>query len=222
MGRLIRVWDAPTRLFHWALVLGFIGLVITGQIGGSVMVWHFRIGYGVLTLLLFRLAWGLFGGHWSRFSTFVAGPQKIWRYLRGQVDPQDTIGHNPLGGLSILAMIVFLIMQVASGLMSDDEITAVGPLVQFVPSDWVGLATYYHKDIGKVILLGLVALHLGAIAFYYFRKRENLLRPMITGDKSIPFEVPSARDAWPERRRAVLIFLGCAALVRGLVAIFNG
>lgn len=219
---LIRVWDAPTRLFHWGLALCFVGLVVTGQIGGSAMVWHFRFGYSVLTLLLFRLAWGLFGGHWSRFSTFVVGPKKIWRYLRGQAAQHDTVGHNPLGGLSVLAMFAVLILQIASGLMSDDEIAATGPLVQFVSADWVSAATYYHKEIGKFILLVLVALHLGAIAFYYFHKRENLVKPMITGDKAIPFAVPSARDAWPERRRALLIFFGCVALVRGLVVIFNG
>ena len=219
---LIRVWDAPTRLFHWALALCFVGLIATGQIGGSVMVWHFRFGYGVLTLVLFRLAWGLLGGHWSRFSTFVVGPKKIWRYLRGEADQHDTIGHNPLGGLSILAMIFLLIMQVASGLMSDDEIASAGPLVQFVQSDWVSVATYYHKDIGKVILLGLVALHLGAIAFYYFSKGENLVKSMITGDKCIPFEVPSASDALPQRRRAALIFLICASLVGVAVNVLNG
>ena len=186
------------------------------------MVWHFRFGYGVLTLVLFRLAWGLLGGHWSRFSTFVVGPKKIWRYLRGEADQHDTIGHNPLGGLSILAMIFLLIMQVASGLMSDDEIASAGPLVQFVQSDWVSVATYYHKDIGKVILLGLVALHLGAIAFYYFSKGENLVKSMITGDKCIPFEVPSASDALPQRRRAALILLICASLVGVAVNVLNG
>ncbi len=186
------------------------------------MVWHFRFGYGVLTLLLFRLAWGLFGGHWSRFSTFVVGPSRILRYLRGQGAEHDAIGHNPLGGLSILAMLVFLLMQIGSGLLSDDEIAATGPLVQFVSSNWVGIATFYHKEIGKFVLLGLVFLHLSAIAFYYFRKRENLVKPMITGDKLTPLEVPSARDAWPERRRGLLTFLVCSVLVWGAVTILNG
>jgi cytochrome b len=222
MAVLVRVWDAPTRLFHWALALCVVGLVVTSQMGGAAMDWHFRFGYGVLTLLLFRLVWGLLGGHWSRFSTFVAGPRMIWRYLQGQGTPQDGVGHNPLGGLSILVMLFFLAMQVASGLMSDDEIAAAGPLTRFVSSDWVSNATYYHKDIGKYILLGLVALHLGAIAFYYFRKHDNLVKPMITGDKSVPFDAPSARDGWTERGRAGLIFLACAALVGSVVTGLNG
>ncbi|WP_296493796.1 cytochrome b/b6 domain-containing protein [Rhodoferax sp.] len=222
MAVIVRVWDAPTRLFHWALVLCFVGLLVTSQVGGTAMDWHFRFGYAVLTLLLFRVVWGLFGGHWSRFSTFIVGLPQIWRYLRGQGKPHDAVGHNPLGALSILAVLSLLAMQVASGLMSDDEIAAAGPLTRFVPSDWVSVATYYHKDIGKYILLGLVALHLGAIAFYYFRKQDNLVKPMITGDKLVPFEAPSAGDGWTERGRAGLVFLACAALVGSVVTGLNG
>ena len=77
MTVLVRVWDVPTRLFHWALALCFVGLLVTSQVGGSAMVWHFRFGYGVLSLLLFRVVWGLLGGHWSRFSTFVFWPGMI-------------------------------------------------------------------------------------------------------------------------------------------------
>jgi cytochrome b len=119
-------------------------------------------------------------------------------------------------------MLAFLSLQLASGLISDDEIAAAGPLVRFVSSTWVGNATFYHKEIGKFILLGLVAMHLGAIAFYYFRKHDNLISPMITGDKSVPFQAHSARDGAPERRRAGLIFLACAALVSSLVIGLNG
>lgn len=219
---MVRVWDAPTRLFHWALVLCFVGLVVTSQVGGMAMDWHFRFGYGVLTLLLFRAVWGLLGGYWSRFSTFLVGPSRIWPYLQGRGKPQDEVGHNPLGALSVLAMLVFLAMQVATGLMSDDEIAAAGPLTSFVSSAWVSNATYYHKEVGKFMLLGLVVLHLGAIAFYYFRKQENLVKPMITGDKSLDFAATSARDAWPERRRAALVFLVCAALVSGTVMGLSG
>ncbi len=214
---LVRVWDAPTRLFHWALAFCFVGLLVTSQVGGGAMDWHFRFGYGVLTLLLFRMVWGLLGGYWSRFSTFVVGPSGIWLYLQGRGHAHDTVGHNPLGTLSVLAMLLFLSLQVASGLMADDEIAAAGPLTRFVSSTWVGNATYYHKDIGKFILLGLVVLHLAAIAFSYFRKHDNLVKPMVTGDKSLPFPAPSARDAWPQRRQAVLIFLVCAALVSSAV-----
>ena len=186
------------------------------------MVWHFRFGYGVLTLLLFRFVWGLLGGYWSRFATFLVGPSTIWRYLRGQGRPQDSVGHNPLGSLSVVAMLLFLGLQVTTGLMSDDEISNAGPLTRFVSSAWVSNATFYHKNIGKFILLGLVVLHLCAIAFYYFRNRENLVKPMITGDKVINFSAPSARDNWSDRRRAGLIFLLCMGLVSSTVIGLNG
>lgn len=219
---LVRVWDAPTRLFHWALAACFVGLIVTSQIGGGAMVWHFRLGYSVLTLLLFRVVWGVLGGHWSRFATFLVGPKAIWRYLRGQGLPHHEVGHNPLGALSVVAMLVFLALQVTTGLMSDDEIANAGPLTQFVSSAWVGDATYYHKAIGKFILLGLVALHLGAIVFYAVRKRVNLVAPMITGDKALDFAAPSARDSGSERSRAALIFLVCAGLVGGAVVGLGG
>ena len=222
MAVIVRVWDAPTRLFHWALVICVVGLGVTSQLGGSAMVWHFRFGYGVLTLLLFRFVWGLLGGYWSRFATFLVGPSTIWRYLRGQGRPQDSVGHNPLGSLSVVAMLLFLGLQVTTGLMSDDEISNAGPLTRFVSSTWVSNATFYHKNIGKFILLGLVVLHLCAIAFYYFRNRENLVKPMITGDKVINFSAPSARDNWSDRRRAGLIFLLCMGLVSSTVIGLNG
>lgn len=217
MTKIVRVWDAPTRLFHWSLAACFAGLLISSQIGGQAMVWHFRFGYGVLTLLLFRLAWGFQGGHWSRFASFFYTPLQIWRYLRGQDKPHQHVGHNPLGALSVFAMLAILGLQVLSGLMSDDEIAATGPLTRFVSSEWVSYATYYHKELGKLMLLVLVALHLGAIGFYFFRKRENLVRPMLKGDKTLAFKANSASDTPSDRLRAAVIFLVCAVLVAGTV-----
>lgn len=218
---LVRVWDAPTRLFHWALVMAIVGLVVSSQLGGAAMVWHFRFGYGVLTLLMFRFVWGFWGGHWSRFTTFLAGPLAIWRYLRGQGQMHDDVGHNPLGALSVVAILMILALQVASGLMSDDEIANAGPLTRFVASIWVSNATFYHKNIGKFILLGLVVLHLAAIAFHIFHKRENLIKPMIKGDKALTFAAPNARDGRPDRRRAGLVFMVCLGLVGSTVIGLN-
>jgi len=93
----VRIWDLPTRVFHWALVACIVGLVVTGQIGGTAMAWHFRLGYVVLSLLLFRLVWGFVGGHWSRFAVFVRSPATIAAYLRGHKTPEMEAGHNPLG-----------------------------------------------------------------------------------------------------------------------------
>ena len=217
MNLIVRVWDTPTRLFHWALVFCLIGLVITSQIGGAAMDWHFRFGYSVLTLLLFRLVWGFHGGYWSRFATFIYRPKQILRYLQGRGEPHQHVGHNPLGALSVFALLAFLTLQAASGLMSDDEIAAAGPLTHFVSSEWVGYATYYHKEVGKLMLLTLIGLHLSAIGFYFFRKRENLVRPMVFGDKALTFPAKSASDTSADRLRAFVIFLACSGLVAGLV-----
>lgn len=173
MKYTVRVWDAPTRLFHWLLAACVIGLVISAQIGGTAMEWHFRLGYTVFSLLLFRAVWGLVGGHWSRFRSFLYTPGQVLAYLGGRGDPNHSVGHNPLGAFSVIALLGFLFLQVGSGLISDDEIAAAGPLTRFVSSELVSMATFYHKEVGKLILLTLVALHLLAIAFTGSRKAKT-------------------------------------------------
>ncbi len=217
MSNVVRVWDLPTRVFHWALVCAVIGLITSAQIGGDAMAWHFRFGYAVMSLLLFRILWGLTGGHWSRFASFIYSPATILGHLKGQGKPEHAIGHNPLGSLSVFAMLAILLLQVGSGLFSDDEIAAAGPFVSLAPSAWVSLATHYHAEIGKLILLGLVLLHVGTILFYRFKKGENLVKPMINGDKETPLTMLSSRDDAKSRLLAAALFLACAALVAYLV-----
>lgn len=217
MHHTVRVWDAPTRIFHWALATCVAGLLVTSQIGGAAMAWHFRLGYSVLTLLLFRFVWGFWGGHWSRFASFVRGPKAILAYLTGRADTSAGVGHNPLGALSVLAMLAFLLLQVSSGLLSDDEISAAGPLTRHVSSAWVSAATFYHKNIGKYILLALVGLHLSAIIFYMFRHHDNLVKPMLTGDKQLTTAVPSSLDGARQRLLALTLVGVCSALVAAAV-----
>ncbi|WP_397412512.1 cytochrome b/b6 domain-containing protein [Polaromonas sp.] len=206
----IRVWDLPTRLFHWALVAAVIGLAITGTLGGSAMAWHFRFGYSVLTLLLFRIVWGLVGGHWSRFGAFLYSPASVINYLKGKGKPEDGIGHSPLGAGSVFAMLGFLLAQVGTGLLSDDEIAFSGPLTRFVSNATVGLATNYHKNIGKWILLALVLLHIVAIMFY-LRRKHNLVGAMLHGDKELMTAAPASRDDMASRLLALGVLLLCAA-----------
>lgn len=212
-----RVWDLPTRLFHWLLAIAVVGLVVTGQVGGIWMNWHFRLGYSVLTLLLFRLVWGFVGGHWSRFSQFFYSPSTIWRYIRGQSTPTHSVGHNPLGFLSVVGMLGFLLLQVVSGLFSDDEIATSGPLSKFANSEWVSRVSDYHTDIGKFVILGLVVLHIAAIAFYRIKKGDNLVRPMLLGDKLTTATLPNARDDFVSRLLALLVLGGCALTVFALL-----
>jgi len=207
----IRVWDLPTRLFHWGLAIGITGLAISGTVGGSAMAWHFRFGYAVLALLLFRIVWGLIGGRWSRFGAFIYAPQSLINYLKGKGKPEHSAGHTPIGALSVFAMLAFLMLQVGSGLVSDDEIAFAGPLTAFVSNATVGLATNYHANIGKWILLGLVVLHIAAIVFYLLRK-HNLVRAMVHGDKEMVRPVPASRDDLASRTAALLVFMLCAGL----------
>ena len=216
-SHLVRVWDLPTRLFHWALVVCIVGLVTTAQIGGNAMEWHFRFGYSVLTLLLFRLLWGFVGGHWSRFSTFLYSPASLLRYLRGREVDGQPLGHSPLGALSVFAILALLLLQVGTGLFSDDEIAAVGPLSKLASGAVVSQLTHYHKDIGKVIVLILVLLHIGAIAFYRIKRKKDLIRPMLIGDVSSPTPQLASRDDAGSRALAAVILLGSAGAVAALL-----
>jgi cytochrome b len=211
----IRVWDLPTRLFHWALAFCFAGLLITGTVGGTAMTFHFRFGYAMLTLLLFRLVWGVLGGRWSRFSSFLFSPKATLAYLKGQGPSDERVGHSPLGALSVWALLAFLIAQVATGLVSDDEIFFAGPLTHLVSNATVSLATRYHADIGKWILLALVLLHLGAVV-YYTRRKQRLVSAMIHGDKLLVATAPPSRDDAPARLLALVILALCAAAAYGV------
>ena len=219
MTHTTRVWDLPTRIFHWALFGLIIAMAGTGLTGGNAMVWHFRCGYAVLSLLLFRLVWGVIGGRWSRFASFVYAPGTIVRYLKGEGRPEHTVGHNPLGSGSVFALLFFLCAQVGTGLFSDDDIASSGPLSKFVSNAVVSSLTGYHKNIGKYILLALVVLHIAAILFYQLKKKENLIGPMLHGDKSLVHQVENSRDDGRSRMLAAVVFAICAGLVATMLTL---
>lgn len=215
----VRIWDVPTRLFHWSLVLCIVGLVITGNTGGEAMVWHFRLGYAVLTLLGFRLLWGLVGGHWSRWWRLPLAPASVRAYLRGQAPLSHTAGHNPLGSWSVLGLMLLCALQVGTGLFSEDDVGNAGPLGVLISGQWVSWITSWHKDPGKALLLALAGLHVAAIVWYRWRHGENLVRPMLQGNKDLPAPVPASRDGVLNWLLAVLC-LGLSALsVRALIAL---
>ena len=213
MSYRVRVWDLPTRLFHWLLALCVVGLVVTGKVEGAATEWHARLGLAVLALLLFRLVWGFVGGRWSRFRAFLYAPGSVKAYLGGRAHPDHLVGHNPLGAASVFAMLLVLLAQAASGLFTDDEAGFTGPLNRFVSTArGLGL-TSYHRTAGQWLVLALVGLHLAAIVFYVRRKRETLVRPMVTGDKEVAHPAPSARDDATSRTVAAAVALACAGLV---------
>jgi cytochrome b len=213
----VRVWDLPTRLFHWALALTVIGLLTTGSLG--IMEWHFRLGYAALSLLLFRVIWGFIGGRWSRFAAFVYAPGSLVAYLRGRPrHPDHLVGHTPLGALSVLALLVLLIAQVATGLVADDEISASGPLTRFVSGAVVSLASGWHVSFGKAIVIILVILHVLAVLFYVkVKRRQDLARSMIHGDKQIA-GTPSRDDAF-SRMLALVVFAVCCGFAAWIASL---
>jgi cytochrome b len=208
--RRVRVWDLPTRLFHWSMVACMIGLVATGYIGGGVMHWHARLGYTLLALLLFRLVWGFIGGRWSRFKSFLYSPASVLAYLRGKDSAPKRPGHNPLGAFSVFAMLAVLLVQVATGLVSDDEISFTGPLNRFVSAAQGLSATWFHKEVGQWAILALVLTHVAAIAWYLLRKKDNLVKPMLDGDKTVTAPVAASRDDARSRMLATVVFALCA------------
>jgi cytochrome b len=215
----VRVWDLPTRLFHWLLAVGVVAQIVTAKIGGNAMIWHFRIGYLVFALIGFRLIWGFIGGRWSRFASFLYAPATVLRYLRGDHRPGDHfhVGHNPLGSGSVFAMLALLAVQIATGLVADDEIANVGPLNKFVSSALATSATAWHKGPGQAVLITLVVLHIGAIIFYRVRRQQNLVQPMITGDKALPRDVPASEDTRLSRVRALALIAIWAGIVASVV-----
>ncbi len=207
---LMRVWDAPTRLFHWAIVV-----LMTFSYVCAIREWnqlHFLSGYTVLTLLLFRLAWGFVGSETSRFRQFLRSPGAGLAHLAafGKREPDTEIGHNAAGGWMVLAMLLALFVQVGTGLFSNNDIDAKGPLAHWVSkgaSDWlsgVHAASFY-------VLLGLVVLHILAIIAYAAVKRHDLVRAMVTGKKRLPANLRQPRFASP------LLAAGILAVAAGAV-----
>ena len=215
----VRVWDLPTRLFHWLLAAALVGSVVSAKIGGAAMTWHFRFGYLVLGLLVFRLLWGLVGGRWSRFASFVYAPGTLLRYLRGQARPGEhlDVGHSPPGALSVFALLAIVAVQVATGLVADDEIANLGPLNRFVSGATALEATAWPKSWGQWLVIGLVALHVAAVFVYLFVKGRNLIGPMLGGDKPLPAGTPASADGLVQRVLALVLALLAAGLVAWVV-----
>ena len=217
----IRIWDLPTRAFHILLALSFAGLIVSGEVGGNAMQLHFWLGYAVLVLVLFRFVWGFLGGHWSRFVNFVPSPKRLIAYLRmlRQHEATSHIGHNPLGALSVIGMLSLVLLQVLTGFMTDDEIANTGPWVALAPSQWVPLASKYHGEVGKVLLIFLVTLHIATVIYYKRFKGEDLITPMLTGDKVLTQAAPESRDTLTSRLFACSILVGCCYVVYRLVTV---
>ena len=195
----IRVWDLPTRIFHWALAALVVFSFTTGKIGGAWLDWHLKSGYAILALLISRLAWGIAGSATARFSTFVRGPAAFAAYARDLVARRHraAIGHNPMGGWMVLFMLLVLLAQAASGLFADDEIATQGPLAEKVSNAVVEKMSWFHYYNGWTLAV-LVGIHLIAIGFYSWVLKDGRVRPMWTGWREVApgTAEPASRASW--------------------------
>lgn len=181
-SKAVYVWDSPTRLFHWALVAAVATSLISVELGNMSI--HMISGHVVLALLIFRLVWGLVGGRHARFASFVRGPMKVLEYARGVISGNTSahLGHNPMGGWSVIAMILVLVVQAVSGLFSNDDILTEGPLVSTITKSTSDFITYIHHLTSNAVY-ALIILHLAAVTFYTL-KGHRIIVAMITGKSS--------------------------------------
>ena len=221
MKKKIRVWDLPIRLFHWLLVLCIVGSLITVNLGGNAIQWHAYCGYSILTLLIFRFVWGFVGSRHARFASFFPSRNSILAYLQGK-SPRY-LGHNPIGALSVFALLFVLSVQVITGLFTDDEIAFQGPLTKYVPNALVSFLSEIHEG-NQVLIYTLITIHIAAIWYYKKFKGEDLIKPMLHGDKEIdpseeakylPTDLGHASKDGVLQRAFALVLLSLIAIVVG-------
>ena len=206
-----RVWDLPTRIFHWSLVALILLQYATGEFGLLSMQWHYLFGYATLALIVFRVLWGFLGSDTSRFAHFVRSPLAVFHYARALVggEARREAGHNPLGGWSVLLMLALVSLQAVSGLFTTDDVTEEGPLVARVSDATITLMTSIHH-LGRYLLLALIALHVGAVVMHWVVRRENLVSPMLDG--RAPLEVAQPLRFVPAWRALGLLLLSAASI----------
>ncbi|WP_206952520.1 cytochrome b/b6 domain-containing protein [Trinickia acidisoli] len=202
-SRPVLVWDLPTRLFHWLAVALVLAAYVTIRL--NLLDWHVRIGETLLALVLFRLLWGCVGSETARFRSFVASPAAALRHLRHlfQREPDLQVGHNPAGGWMVLLLLALLLGETLSGLYDYNDVSDVGPLTAWVPAPIAYAISVLHDSLLWDVIVAAVVLHVLAIALYAIAKGHNLLRPMVTGRKTLPGPI------LPPRRTSAGLALLC-------------
>src|SRR6202020_329673 len=212
--RIVLVWDIPIRVVHWLIVVLVAAAYATWRLNW--MVWHGWVGDALLTLLLFRLLWGFFGGDTARFSRFLTSPRLAFRHLKYAFrrEPDRQVGHNPAGGWMVLLLLALLLVETLTGLYVANDIADEGPLTEVVPA-WAANAIASSHAILWDALLAAIILHVLAIAGFAAIKGQDLLRPMIKGTKVLPASIAAPQAGSPVR--AGLLLLGCAVATAFLV-----
>ena len=208
------IWDLPTRLFHWSLVICFAGSWITAEAGFDWTEVHFRFGYTTLALILFRILWGFLGNRYARFSNFVTKPTTAAKSIAEMLDATSErhAGHSPHGGYAVIFLLYFALAQATSGLFISDDILYTGPYNGVVSNDLAGALAWFH-GLNFTLLQIMIGLHLVAIIWYRFKKSEELIMPMLSGYKQAPFEPAVPVSVF----KAIAAIMVCAAMIVLLV-----
>ena len=216
MPMTVRIWDLPTRVFHWALAACIVGSIVSVKLGGNAVAWHFRFGYAILALLIFRVLWGFAGPRCARFASFPPNPAAALRYLRDGTG--ERAGHSPLGALSVYALLAALALQAGTGLFANDSIMWDGPLKGLVSNATSDLVTRVHR-LNRFVVIGLIVLHVAAIAFYRVARGRRLVGPMVHGD--VPASAPGHDNAEPSRDDASIRLRALALLAISALSVWG-
>jgi cytochrome b len=217
----VKVWDLPTRLFHWSLVLCFAVSWGSIELFDNAIKIHIYAGYTLLSLLIFRLLWGVFGSTTTRFKQFSLGLRPTLGYAKTLLKPRsnEALGHNPLGAWAVVVMLALLTLQVTTGLFANNDLLDSGPLAHFISKDLSDTFTLIHSTVFD-FLIAIITIHIVAIFFYRFYKHSDLITAMITGYKTLPNTVNSTHLYFASNLRALLLLLVAIAAVSMLV-IYN-
>jgi len=217
--RAVKTWDLPVRLFHWTLVAALAFMFWSGKTGGNAMEYHMYVGYWVLALVLFRVMWGFAGSTHARFSDFLAGPGRAIEFGKRLMSkaPVPVAGHNPLGGWMVVALLLSLLVQTGTGLFANDDIAAEGPLFPLITKQLSDKVSTVHSWNFNLLLL-LSGIHVAAVLYHVFVKKENLIAAMFTGTRKLEesAQVPATRfvSSWLALALFVLAFVAVILIVK--------
>ena len=215
----LKVWDLGVRVFHWLLVALVAGLWVTATSDGDWMAVHQWLGVTVIAIVFSRIVWGFVGSDTARFSSFLVGPKSVGRYLKRFISRRDDVafvGHNPAGGWSVMLLLSFLVFQALTGLFSNDDIFFDGPLAGVVGKDLSDVITGLHHQLFEILMI-LIGVHVAAVIVHWVFKRDNLIRPMVSGVKKFKSDTtaPSLQPAWKA------FFIGGVSLAIAAVALLS-
>ncbi len=214
------VWDLPLRMFHWLLALSLVASWVSGRAGYDFRALHMWLGYWMLGLLVFRAAWGFVGPRHARFASFFPRPRRLLPYLRDTLrgTSRESVGHNPLGSLMVFAMLICVALQSVSGLFLFDDIFYSGPFHEAVSGRTADELNGLHHSRADLLVV-LVLVHVSAVLFYTLRKRQRLVRAMLTGKKDASVVPEEEAIASSRIVLAIVVAALAAAFVYWLVVL---